>query len=423
MSDVRRRLRRLSGGLGRMSGFALSIGLLAIASLAAIPVMIAAEGDRGWGAIALGQAVGAIAAAAIGFGWGVSGPARIAVADEPSRRTAYIESVRARLALFVPIVLATSLAAAAIAPQSSGLAALGAVTAAAAGVSANWYFVGRGAPFSLLLAETLPRVAGTGVGIVLMLGGGGAAAGLAGMLGGMIAAFGCSTACILVSSRHHRASAPRPARLLRILADQRHGMGSALGSAVYIALPVVVVSIVAPAAQPVFALVDKFQRQVGVALQPVITVAQGWVPRRDGAESAARARSVLLVGGGMSLAIGLAVVIAGGAALGWLGNGEIEVVPVAIVLMGLFVAVNFFESLVAKALLPSLGRLRIGAQATLVSTVVVVPLVALGAILWAAPGALGAVVVGLVIRGAVEAGAASRTIRSNRTVIREEIDA
>ncbi|MGR6743444.1 hypothetical protein ACU6RU_15530 [Microbacterium sp. F1-18] len=424
MSDVRRRLRRLSGGLGRMSGFALSIGLLAIASLAAIPVMVAAEGDRGWGAIALGQAVGAIAAAAIGFGWGVSGPARIAVADESSRRTAYIESVRARLALFAPIALTSSLAAAAIAPQSPGLAALGAVTAAAAGVSANWYFVGRGAPFSLLLAETLPRVVGTGVGIALMLGGGGAAVGLTGMLGGMVAAFACSTVWILVSSRRHRASAPPPGRLLRVLADQRHGMGSALGSAIYIALPLVVVSVVAPAAQPVFALVDKFQRQVGVALQPVITVAQGWVPRRDGAESASRARSALLVGSGMSLVIGTAVAMAGGAALDWLGNGEIDVMPLAIVLMALFVAVNFFESLVAKALLPSLGRLRIGAQATLISTVVVVPLVALGAILWAAPGALGAVVVGLLTRGAVEAVAASRTIRSNRSaVIREEIDA
>lgn len=407
-----------------MSGFALSIGLLAVASLAAIPVMVSAEGDRGWGAIALGQAVGAIAAAAIGYGWGVSGPARIAVADEPQRRTAYVESVRARLVLFAPITLASGLAAAALAPQSAGLAALGAVTAAAAGVSANWYFVGRGSPFALLLAETLPRVAGTVVGIALMLGGGGAAAGLAGMLGGMVAAFLGSTAWILLRSRRHRAVAPKPQRLSRILAEQRHGMGSALGSAIYIALPLVVVSVVAPAAQPVFALVDKFQRQIGVALQPVITVAQGWVPRRDSAESASRAGSALLVGGALSLLMGLAVVIAGGPALAWLGSGEIAVVPVAIVLMASFVAVNFFESLVAKALLPSLGRLRIGAHATIVSTVVVVPLVALGAILWGAPGALAAVVAGLLVRGAVEAVAASRAIRSSKTlVVREEINA
>lgn len=407
-----------------MSGFALSIGLLAVASLAAIPVMVSAEGDRGWGAIALGQAVGAIAAAAIGFGWGVSGPARIAVADEPQRRTAYVESVRARLALFAPIALASALLAAAVAPQSVGLAALGAVTAAAAGVSANWYFVGRGAPFALLLAETLPRVTGTGVGIILMLVGGGAAAGLAGMLGGMIAAFVCSTIWIMLKSRRHRAAAPRPDRLSRILREQRHGMGSALGSAVYIALPVVVVAVIAPASQPVFALVDKFQRQVGVALQPVITVAQGWVPRRDSAVSASRARSALLVGGGMSLVIGGAVAVAGGPALAWLGSGQIGVGPAAVVLMASFVAVNFFESLVAKALLPALGRLRIGARATIISTVVVVPLVAVGAVLWGAPGALAAVVAGLVIRGVVEAVAASRAIRSSDAlVVREEIHA
>ncbi len=407
-----------------MSGFALSIGLLAIASLAAIPVMVTAEGDRGWGAIALGQAVGAIAAAAIGFGWGVSGPARIAVSDGPHRRTAYVESVRARLALFAPIAALSGLAATVLAPQSPALAVLGAVTAAAAGVSANWYFVGVGAPYALLLAETLPRVIGTVVGIILMLGGFGGAAGLGGMLGGMVAAFACSTIWILLRTRRDRALAPRPARLGRVLSDQRHGMGSALGSAAYIALPLVVVTIVAPAAQPVFALVDKFQRQISVALQPVITVAQGWVPRRDAAQSAARARSALLVGGGTALVIGVAVVLAGGPALDWLGSGEIAVMPLAIVLMSLFVAINFFESLVAKALLPSLGRLRIGSHATIVSTLVALPLVAVGAVFWGAVGALVAVVVGLLTRCAVEVVAASRTIRLSDTVIlREEIDA
>lgn len=407
-----------------MSGFAVSIGLLAIASLAAIPVMVAAEGDRGWGAIALGQAVGAIAAAAIGFGWGVSGPARIAVADGAHRRTAYVESVRARLVLFAPIAAIAAVAAALLAPGSSGLAVLGAVTAAAAGVSANWYFVGIGSPYGLLLAETVPRVLGTGTGIVLMLAGAGGAAGLAGMFGGMAAAFACSTTVILVRTRRHRADAPRPARLARVLADQRHGMGSALGSAVYIALPLVVVTVVAPAAQPVFALVDKFQRQVSVALQPVITVAQGWVPRRSEAQSATRARRVLLVGGAMAALIGVVVAVSGGAVLGWLGGGQIAVSTAAIVLMALFVGVNFFESLVAKALLPSLGRLRIGSHATIVSTLVALPLVALGAVLWGAVGALVAVVVGLVTRGAVEVAAASRTIRSRRLiVVREEIDA
>lgn len=406
-----------------MSGFALSIALLAVASLAAIPVMVGAEGDRVWGAIALGQAVGAIAAAAIGFGWGVSGPARIAVADGPHRRTAYVESVRARAALFVPIAATSGALAALVAPQSPGLAVLGALTAATAGVSANWYFVGTGSPYALLVAETVPRVLGTVIGIALMLGGAGAAAGLAGMLGGLVAAFVCSTLWILLGLRPHRDLAPRPARLSRVLAEQRHGMGSALGSAVYIALPLVVVTVVAPAAQPVFALVDKLQRQVSVALQPVITVAQGWVPRRDVAQSAARARTALAVGAAAASVIGLVVVLTGGPALRWLGGGEIAVMPLAVVLMALFVAVNFFESLVAKALLPSLGRLRIGAHATVVSTFVVVPLVALGAALWGAVGALTAVVLGLVTRGAVEAVAASRTIRATHAVtIREEID-
>lgn len=414
MSDARWRLRRLTGGLGTVGGYALSMALLAVASLSAIPAMIAADGERAWGAIALGQAVGAIAAAAIGYGWGVSGPARIAVASGAERRTEFAESVRVRLVLALPVAAVAAGAAVLLAPATPGLAALGAVAAAAAGISANWYFVGVRSPMGLLVLETLPRVAGTGAGILLMLTGAGAGAGLAGMLAGMLGAFVCSAVWVQVTTRAHRSAAARPARIRTVLARQRHGLGSALGSAVYIAMPLVIVSVIAPVAQPVFALVDKLQRQVSVALVPFITVIQGWVPRRDGAESASRAGRALVAGAVFAFVLAIGVLLAGPAVLAWLGSGTIDVGLAATVLMAAFVALNFFESLVAKAMLPSLDRLRIGAHATTISAVVALPLVAAGALLWGAVGALAAVVAGLLVRTIVEVVAAARTIRSRR---------
>ena len=50
----------------------------------------------------------------------------------------------------------------------------------------------------------------------------------------------------------------------------------------YSSTPIVIVSVVAPAALPVYAVVDKVQRQVIVALTPFVTVLQGWVPRATG---------------------------------------------------------------------------------------------------------------------------------------------
>ncbi|MCR2823965.1 hypothetical protein [Microbacterium sp. zg.Y909] len=413
--------------MGRVSGFASSIVLLAAASLAVIPAMIRADGEAAWGAIALGQSVGAIAAAAIGYGWGVSGPARIAVADAPERRTEYIESVRARLLLVVPATALAGGAAALVAPAAPGLAVLGAITAASVGVSANWYFVGVRRPFAMLALETVPRVLGTVVGIVLMTAGAGAGVGLCAMLGGMLMAFVCSGVWVLATTWSSRAASPPAATVFTVLARQRHGLATALGSAVYIAAPLVIVSLVAPFAQPVFALVDKLQRQVSVALVPLVTVVQGWVPQRQSSDGAQRARQALTVGGVAAVVLGAGVVVLGPFVLQWLGQGRIVVGAAVVALMGVYVAVNFFESLVAKAVLASLGRVRVAGQATMISAAIGLPLVAVGAMVWGTIGALIAVVLGLVARTAVEVVAAGRVIRENRvpavTGIQEEIDA
>lgn len=426
LSRVNGAARRVMGGLNKVSGFALSIVLLAAASLAVIPAMIRADGDAAWGSIAVGQSIGGIAAVAIGYGWGISGPARIAIADASRRRTEYLESVKVRLLLAVPAAGLAAVAATFVTPVSPLLGALGAISAATVGLSANWYFAGTRRPYVMLLMETVPRVMGTIVGIVMMAMGAGATAGLLCVTAGMLIAFLGSCSWILLSSRRFRSQAPRTASVGVLLARQRHGLVSSLGSSVYVAAPLVIVSLVAPAAQPVFALVDKVQRQVSVALVPLVTVLQGWVPHIEARESAARANRALAGGATLGVLLGVGIFVFGPLLIDFLGHGSIEVSTFVILLMAGYVAINFFESVVAKVTLASLGRLKLAAHATSISALIGLPLVAAGAIFWGAAGALAAVLFGLIARTIVEATAAYRTIgRQRRSVaqIPEDVDA
>lgn len=398
---------RALSGMSAMAGYAASMLLLAASSLVAIPAMIRASGEAAWGAIAVGQSIGAVAAVAIAYGWAMSGPAEVARGTASQRLGEFLASLKVRLTLLAPAVLVAAVAAALLAPSRPELAALGAAAAALVGLTANWFFVGLARPWVLLLVETLPRVAGTVIGIVLMTyHSSDAAVGLACQAAGFVAAFAGSAGWILAHLRGARAEAtPRLATLLR---ERGAGLIAALGSAGYVAAPVMIVSAINPAVQPLYALVDKLQRQVSVALSPGVTVLQGWVPR---GQPRRRARMGLLVSGLGALLIAAAVWLVGVSLLGWLGAGSLHPSALVTALMAVFVGLNFLESVVAKTVLATFQRLAAVARATLAGALIGLPLVALGALRFGAEGALAGVVTGLAARLAWELVVATTLLR------------
>ncbi len=391
-------MRGLSG-VNKAVGYGSSMLLLALASLAAIPAMIHASGDRAWGSIATGQAVGAVAAVVVAFGWQLSGPAEIARGSAQSRRRSYVESLRLKGSLFVPVAGLAAAVAAVVAPSDPSFAAVGAVSFAALGLTANWVFVGLGRPFAMLGAETMPRVAGTVAGILLMLDGRDARVGLACQLAGMLVAVGLSSTWVF---RATSPGAEPPFRALRVVvAEQRHGLTTTVMSAVYVALPVMIVSLVAPATQPVFALVDKVQRQIAVAAGPMVTVLQGWVPNAGARVQAQRVRRAIqfALAGAVVATAGLVVVAP------WLfdrlSGGQIRVGTIPTVLAASFVGLAFLDNVMSKVVLSTVGRLDIASRATMWGSVVGLPAVVVGAAVWGATGALFGVVLGLLLRVAL----------------------
>lgn len=392
--------------------------LLAISSLLAIPAMVAASGPHAWGGIAVGQSIGGVAAVVIAYGWGLSGPAAIARANELGRMQEYAESAVTKIMLSLPIASIAFLIAWLVGREFALFAGVGAISMASIGLTAGWYFVGRGQPWGMLLFETVPRVVGTVVGIVFMDTGSSALIGVLWQLFGMVAAFTLCSMLILRPWRMRvlRSIIRKPVR--RVLLDQRQGITSSILSSIYASTPIVIVTLLAPAAQPLYAVVEKVQRQVIVALGPFVTVLQGWIPRaQDAAALHRRLKQGTMATAVFAVALGLLMLAAAPELIRWLGGGLIQPTFAILTLMATITAVSLFESIVSKAALSALERLDIVAKSTAIGSLAGLPLVAVGALTLGALGALVGILAGLVLRVILELVGMRSAMASIRTTL------
>ena len=354
---------RAGSAIARLIGFGSSVVLLAAAALAAIPAMIAASGEAAWGGIALGQAVGAIGAVGVLYGWGWYGPARVARATAMGRRTEFVESIYTRASLAVPASAISAAVAYGIAPSSPHFAAVSAVSTTTVGFTSQWYFAGVVRPLAFLTFETVPRVVGVLTGIALMHLGHSALVGPLFLAAGMALGFVLSTGWVLRETKQGAAGAPEVRRIFDILVSNRHGMIAAIGGAASSAIPQAVVSVMAPSIQPGFALAEKIYRQIGTATAPAVVVLQGWVPRASQSNRYRRASSALLLAGGISLVLGVVVWALAPHLVHWLGNGQAALAPGAAAIIAVCVSLALFEAVLSRAVLAAFGRLRICVRA------------------------------------------------------------
>lgn len=404
-------------GLNKLVGFGLSMVLLAAASLVAIPAMIHSSGPDAWGAIALGQNFGAIAAMVVAYGWGISGPAEVAMGTAETRLIEFLGSMKVRLFLFVPVGLAAVLPTLLLTNVRPDLAAVGAVVATLPGLVSNWFFVGLARPYVLMLVETAPRVVFTMVGIWAMATGSDAIVGLAWQGGGLVAAFACSSIWILRHLKYRSSQAPALPSMGALLRQYGNGVASSIGSSLYAALPLAIVAMVAPSAQPMFALVDKLQRQVVVAIYPIISVLQGWVPRA--ANPAPRAKKVIIAGAGLSIVIALGTWAFGGWLMHLLGRGQLNPPNEVVAMMGVVLGLNFYVATLGHAVLATYKQMRALAISTAVGTVIAMPLVAVGAWYAGTFGALAAMAFGLLVRMTIKLGVSRRCLKEGAPKVGE----
>lgn len=162
----------MTGIRGRLGGF-LGVPLLGVlAPFLILPILARITGVGGWANISAAQAIGILGTVAVTFGWQTVGPVHVASAtDDATRRGLYAGSLRTRgLAFLVVTPIATGITALVVHGDYVGESLLLTVATCALGFSPAWYCIGIGRPGMLILADTIPRLAATGIAAVFVVG-------------------------------------------------------------------------------------------------------------------------------------------------------------------------------------------------------------------------------------------------------------
>lgn len=256
--------------------FALGPAFAAVASLLALPAMTRNFGATAWAAIAIGLSVGTAASVLVELGWGLDGPARISRASIRTRRALYALSLTTKLVAVPLVAAASAITAAWLAADFKIESALTAVYAASLGLTSAWYFVGEGRPGALIITDSVPKLVFALLAAIVLSSGAPLIAYPALLLVGQVIATALASSFIL----HNKFSllfAFSWVRVFRAIASQFTALRGRVASALYLALPVAILGVVAPSAVAVFAASDRLQRMALTFLQIAPNAMLSWV--------------------------------------------------------------------------------------------------------------------------------------------------
>ena len=347
------------GGKRRFGLFGASVVLNGAISLITIPIVIAVAGADPWASMATGQSIGNSIGVLVAFGWGLTGPATIAMSAIERRPGLFLDSLFARGALLLPLLIIQALVTMAIVPHAKFVAFVAGLAMTLAGVSANWYFTGEARPGRFLLFDTVPRVCGTVAGLLLVVLTDELLFFALAQLAGSLAALAASSFVIFRGQKLDFREAARFRNVLARLREQRHGV---VASGLYAALnPAILatVAVASPLSLPLFVLADRLAKFVGMVTSPLIQVFQGWVPAARGAELLRRIRLTWRV----SLVVGIAAGATYAALLPLfselLTHGEVTVDTSSAIAFGAIAASWVISPYLTNVALMAVGRLRV----------------------------------------------------------------
>lgn len=259
-----------------------------LSPLLALPAVTSKFGAAAWAAIAIGQSVGMAASAVGELGWGLNGPQRAARLSPGNGYQLLVLSIQTKLVVFAPLAAVVFTAALLLSSSFELESAVIAVASLAAGLNTVWYFLGTSRPWAAILTDGVPRILGVLLATLLIV---------AGMPLMTYAVVGLLLPCLIGplaglltvrSETSRRRVAYRSKHVLRAIRVQGSAFTARLVSALYIALPVTLVSIVAPASVPMFAAGERIMRLLLGAMASVSNGMHGWI----GSESDRLARWV-----------------------------------------------------------------------------------------------------------------------------------
>ncbi|UUL77758.1 polysaccharide biosynthesis C-terminal domain-containing protein [Pseudarthrobacter sp. Fe7] len=285
----------------RIAAFAGLPLLASLASFILLPIIARVGGALAWNSLAVGQAIGAIAAIVIGLGWPLTGPAAVASeSDTLARRRLYATSFATRSFVFVCAVplMAAALAFTGVKDQF-WVAFLMACAQAAAGLTPAWYCIATGHAGRIAKYDVIPRMVAT-LGVIPLLFATG------GIFFYPLALLLLGLAGTLWFNKDHtqrtdfQGLAPRA--VFREIWELRGGAGVTVAAGAYASTPVIVVQFAASTSGlAAFVSAEKLYRIGQLATAALGNSLQGWV-NEFGSDHKERRRFSLLVLSGLGAA-------------------------------------------------------------------------------------------------------------------------
>lgn len=267
--------------LRHVLGFLLVPAFSVVTPLVALPAVTARYGAEGWSSVAVGLATGAISSTIIELGWGWNGPARVARAARSAWPRLWASALTTRLLVASLMSPLAGIAAFAITPAHPLNAALTALGTSLIGLSPSWLFIGGGRPWALILLEMIPRAAGAITAAILLT------------IGSPLIAYAVAATIVptfitqLLTLRDLRVGKGTLRgitfrRTVHSVRVQHAVMIARVASTVYMQLPIVLVSAIAPiATAAAYSGGDRLMRMTLTGLAPIPSISQRWVNSPD----------------------------------------------------------------------------------------------------------------------------------------------
>ncbi|MEE9096560.1 hypothetical protein [Pseudarthrobacter phenanthrenivorans] len=344
-------------------------------SLVTVPLIIGRTSAAAWGSLAVIQTGAILFGVLVAFGWGTTGAATVASMPREARPALYLESLVSRAYLFIftlPIMIVVMLL---ISPAGVGVVIAGSVAYLLPFLGATWYFIGEARPLRLFLLDALPQMVGVMVGFLILS--------VTGELAHFLIALAVLTAVgVFLSSAVILRGLPANTRVdlglrpaMARLAPQRHGVITAGTTSLYVTLPLLAVSALAPAATPLYAMGDKLFRFGLVAFSPVLQVIQGWVPEGGPVTVAHRARRAAIIGPLFGLLGGAVITLATPTIASMLSHGELRLTMAQALPFGLMFTVVACTQIIGLACLVAMNQSKALASSTVLGAIAGVPLI------------------------------------------------
>lgn len=244
--------------------------------LLALPAITASFGGSAWTSVAVGQSIGGALAVVAELGWGLTGPQKVARLGNGQRRKFLAVSLLTKSIMFVPLAVIAGLAGHFLVTDFRLETTFVAIATLLAALNSVWYFVGIGSVSRILVTDAIPKIICVTASAVAIFSG--ASFWVYPLVGLMLPSiYTIVTVIRLENVRMHHFRGMTWRRILLVIRSQSLAMSGRALSALYISLPVTLVSIAAPSSVNIFAAVERLQRMYLQIMTAVPNAMQNWV--------------------------------------------------------------------------------------------------------------------------------------------------